>query len=458
MKEINNSGINPDRQDKFFQIIEDEGAAQLCRNIEDEILSICEPYNNPDTSYRNMWLISPNFSQITSDRFATIQSQARALISVYDFANDYFGLPFKRHNQSSIEKLPTYLRLDAMSLREPFNSVISSEADSIPVGEGEVTAMHSVYSRLVGSGGNMLLPGSGNTLVSLLKDSFKSDRVRIVVPPVRNRYIGDYIYVSQFCQEAGLDVQVEKPEDIHMESGKLVGKFGPIEVVYRGFQLSHLYDDAFPNRAELLTSIAKENVVCYPPITFWDNKALIVHLFDPAVRRDLTAQLGQSTADIFYSMFPESWNCDPEVQPTFDGEKTNWEWFMSPEARKQGFVLKLSVGREAKGLVFSRKISNIQWHQILDQALKAKPYQYVLQRDCDDLTERFRVSYYDRETNRIITAGGWRDRLCVNIFITPQENGQRNFIVGNLDHTFRRGTRLVHSASDAVHVPVSIRP
>jgi len=440
----------------------------LCQQIESEIQALCQPYRNLNTPWTDFWSVTPGYSQLPMERLEAITRQVATLTKVYDFTNDYFGSPLAERFGTNIDtSVPAYFRLDALSSTQPLNSVINAEVGTVPVGEGEVTAMRRVYQELLGGDVSSFLPGSAQTLAKLFRESFgQNEPIRIVLPPRRLGYLGDYQFVSQYCQEQGLDVQVEDPKDLHLEDNQLVGKYGTARVIYRGFQLSDLEgENDFAEADLLLDCIGKERVTLFPQITYWDRKDLLGLLFQPEIREALATGVGPETANSFYRMFPWTWVCDRSKPPMLNGEFKPWSYFKEVTTqkgnnqRKPGFILKPINGREARGLVFRWQVSSNQWSHALDDALCLDHGQpgYIIQQDADDSLERFVGTYWDRENNVMVRNGGYRDRLCVNTFVSGRsDDGARQVIIGDIDHTLRRNTRLIHTASDAIHVPTYV--
>lgn len=453
-------GVKPDsvaERRNSVEYYDNPKQVKLSREIEDAITRLCQPYRNPNTPHHDMWLISPGYSELSRARFGMIQRQVRAMSEVYQFVNRELGSPL--HSRYGVElnhQLPFYLRLDTLSLSSP-QLAINAEIGPVPVGEGEVTAIRKVYNKLVAPAFTDVMPGSAQATVDLLKGAFGDEPIRIVLPPRRNGYLGDYRYVSRLCRESGLDVFVEDPNDLKLIDGQLVGKYGHAKVIYRGFQLSDLEDPAsFAQGPMLIDALVRGKVDLYPQITYWDRKSLLGRLYQPELRQQLIDNLGVEIASEFYNMFPETWVCDPNCLPEVNGNQVSWSYFDRATAITAGYhVLKPTNGREARGLVFSQKVSTRQWQEALHDVL-LNPGSYILQRDAYQDLERFNGTYYDREQQTMATSSGWLDRLCTNVFVSIDDSGNVQPVIGDIDHTLRRGTRLIHTASDAIHVPVYV--
>lgn len=444
--------------DRTVCVLSDPTQVRICQELERNILSLCQPYQKEGTQYNKFWSVAPGYSLLAHGRLNRLQYQVESLARVYDFANHWFGSPLARFGIEIDTSIPTYLRLDAMSsVRHPGDSV-SAEVGTVPVGEGEVTAMRQVYDQLFAGRLLRQFTGSAESTVKLLEEAFHGKSIRIVIPPRRMGYRGDYQYVSQFCKQQGLDVEVEEPGVLRIENGHLTGDNGRVDVVYRGFQLSDLEDlQSFPDGQALLKSAARGAVAIYPQVTNFDRKEIIGRLFQPELVAQMEQDLGQETVAVFQELFPWTVVLDRSRPVMVEGKTVDWNFFTSVAAKKAGYILKPIDGREARGLVFSDKVSNKQWLECIHDALRCEKPKYVLQKDCDPHLERFIATFYDREQDSMVEAGGFRDRMCVNTFVSGiTRTGQRQVVIGDIDHTLRRNTRLIHTSSDAVHVPVLV--
>lgn len=454
--------VYPDSQrvmDKTIRDVSDRAQVAVCRDLQQNIQALCRPYQNPDAQYADFWSVAPGYSLLPKERMVLIQTQVRIFTRIYDLVNRMFGSPLQGCGIRIDETIPTYFRFDAMSLRAPENSVINAEVGTVPVGEGEVTAMRHTYDRTFANRLLKQFPGSGESMAKILAESFPGARIRIVLPPKRLGYLGDYQFLADFCRRIrGIDVEVEEPGSLSIQRGCLMGTHGKIDVVYRGFQLSDLeHPSAFEDAEAVLVGASRGSVCIYPQITHWDRKEILGRLFQQEVQTEIKRLLGESGLESLSGMFPWTYVCDNGARPFMAGALGSWDFFASVVAKKSGFILKPSNGREARGLIFSDKVSNGQWQAYLKEALGNCHPDYILQRDYDRYLERFIAAYFDREQDTLLEVGGFRDRLCVNTFVSGRRKGQqREAVIGDIDHTLRRNTRLIHTSSDAVHLPVYV--
>ena len=146
----------------------------LCQEIESKLKAEGVGYGKKD----NLWLISPEYFLISRNQFLQMVKISQLIIETK------LGLG---------EEPPFYLRGDFIPLTS--GQMALAEFNEVPVGEGEITALRTVYKSHIGypEGYGWPFSTASAAVGSLLAEHYSEKKIGILIPPARTGYLKDYL-------------------------------------------------------------------------------------------------------------------------------------------------------------------------------------------------------------------------------------------------------------------------
>lgn len=445
------------------------------------------------------WLVSSGSCHFPEEAADQIESRA-VLMAAYlqiteDILDEKFGGPPTRlWGLPTREKFhrATIVRFDDILM--PEGRLLMTEPEGWSSGQGQIIVASEVYRMECGKDGvSTRFTGIDAAATHIIKQEFGSDvKVAVVVPEIPGekgwKFItDDFELFAQRCRQLGLDIAVEKPKDIKVERGKVMGKNGKnYDVLYPFFPPAGYVDEkvTLGKGPDILKAWADGGVELFPEPSWLQTKQVMTAVFDPELEKQYAKKISemdpagvknQDMVGLFLEafrtgLFPWSWSLDPEKPPVLPtGEQMEWSQFLSPDNLKTGWVFRPLLGTECAGLIFSDEMDQEELKEFAESKLASfKPDEpYPLQprtasRELRQGTtfendyrsyfvqaliphEQFAVRYLNPKKTGLRTRSGFNSRICSTVFI--DRSGKA--VVGDCDVTLRQDKR-VHGATNSV--------
>lgn len=445
------------------------------------------------------WLVSSGTCYFPGEVADQIMSRADLMAAYLQITEDvldekFGGPPTKLLGLPTREKFhrATIVRFD--DILTPEGRLLMTEPEGWSSGQGQITVASDAYRMECGKDGvSTIFAGIHVAATHVLKQEFGSDaKVAVVVPEIPGekgwKFItDDFKLFAGRCQQLGLDIAVEKPNDIRVSKGRISGKNGKnYDVLYPFFPPAGYIDEkvTLGKGPDILKVWADGGVELFPEPSWLQTKQVMTAVFDPELENQYAKKISEidpagvknlDQVDLFLEafrtgLFPWSWPLNPEKPPVLlTGEQMEWDQFLSPDNLETGWVFKPLLGTECAGMVFSDEMDFGKLKDFAKRKMASfKPDEpYPLQSGTasremrEGVTfendyrsyfvqalipnEQFAVRYLNPKKTGLRTRRDFNARICSTIFIDKSGNA----LVGDCDVTLRQDKR-VHGATNSV--------